>query len=79
MAFTSWAAELARWKDAIANRSTDAFWVMSTENSREMSTTYTKLNNITDFTEWLEMKAAAEAEGTDYGSSSIFLSVGGSA
>ena len=78
MAFTSWAAELTRWKDAIANRSTDAFWVMSTENSREMRTTYTKLQNIQDFTEWLEMKAAMEAEDATFGSGSILLSVGGS-
>lgn len=80
MAFTSWAAELTRWKNALANRNTDAFFIMSTENQSEMRTVYTRLDNIEKFTEWLEHKAAMEAmaqEEGGYGEGSIFLSVGG--
>lgn len=82
MAFTSWADELARFKNALADRNIDSFWVMSTENSREMKTVYTRLNNIQDFISWLEMKASNEAltdaEGRGGDSVSILLSVGGS-
>lgn len=80
MAFTSWAAELTRWKNALAERNTDAFFIMSTENQSEMRTVYTRLDNIEKFTEWLEYKAAMEAitqEEGGYGEGSIFLSVGG--
>ena len=75
MAFTTWAAELARFKDALAARDTDSFFIMATENSREMRTMYTKLGNITAFLEWLEDKAAMEAAGLSSGG--IPMSVGG--
>jgi hypothetical protein len=67
MAFTTWAAELTRFKDALANRSVDAFWISSSENMREMRTTYTKLGNITDFISWLESKASEESLGLSAG------------
>lgn len=82
MAFTTWAAELERWKNALADRNIDAFWIMSTENSREMRTVYTRLENIQKFTEWLEQKASnealTEADGKGGSTTSILLSVGGS-
>jgi len=81
MPFTTWAAELARWKDALADRDIDAFFVMSTENSREMQTVYTRLDNVAKFTEWLTQKASNEAltddEGKGSDSVSILLSQGG--
>ena len=75
MAFTTWAGELARFKNALAVRDTDSFFIMSTENSREMRTMYTKLGNITDFLQWLEYKASMEAAGLSGGG--IPMSVGG--
>lgn len=79
--FVSWATELARWKNALANRNVDAFFLMSTENRNEMRTTYTRLDNITKFTEWLELKASLEALSSDEGGEgpgSILTSIGGS-
>jgi len=65
--FVSWATELARAKNAIANRSWDAYFLQSVENRIEMRTSYTKIGNITGFIEWLEMKAAEEAMGYEAG------------
>jgi hypothetical protein len=67
MAFTTWAAELARFKNAMAERTLDSFWLASTENSKQMRTTYTLLGNITAFEDWLEQKAAEEAAGEQRG------------
>jgi len=78
MAFTSWADELARFKDAIADRNTDAYFISSTENSREMRTMYTKLGNITTYLAWLEMKASNETNTINGSTAPIFLAVGGS-
>jgi hypothetical protein len=80
--FTTWAAELLRWKNALANRDADSFWIMSTENSREMKTVYTRLGNIAIFTTWLEDKAEMEAlsdeDGRGGDSVSILQAVSGS-
>jgi hypothetical protein len=73
--FISWAHELERFKDALANRNVESFFISSTENSREMRRTFTILGNVTKFLEWLEMKAAEEAASSAGGS--IFFSVGG--
>lgn len=75
MPFTTWAAELARWKDALADRNVEAFFVSSTENSREMKVNYTRLENLQKFTEWLENKAANESLTDDegYGGSSVSI------
>ena len=44
--FITWADELLRWKNALADRNTYAFFLMSTENLNEMIFVYTILNNI---------------------------------
>jgi len=79
--FTTWADELLRWKNALADRNTDAFFLMSTENRNEMRVVYTRLDNIEKFTGWLEKKAAMEsvsiADGGE-GGGSILTSIGGS-
>jgi hypothetical protein len=78
MAF-SWAGELARAKEALANRAWDNYFKSSVENSREMRTSYTLLGNIQSFIEWLESKASEEeaiANGTSQGGS-FFMAVGG--
>jgi len=73
--FTTWAVELLRWKNALANRDIDSFWVMSTENSREMHTTYTRLDNISKFTEWLENKKDMESLRSDEGKGGDSVSI----
>ena len=80
MPFTTWTAELVRWKDALAQKDIRSFWIMTTENSREMRTTFTRLANISEFTEWLEMKAANESLSEEEGGSinPILFSIGGS-
>lgn len=75
MAFTSWAAEYQRAKDALASRSWDSYFMSSVENHEEMRTTYTLLGNITDFIDWLAKKASEEAMGAEEGS--IPMCVGG--
>ena len=67
MAFVSWATEVARAKEALADRNWDSYFIMSIENSREMRTTYTQLGNVMKFIEWLEMKASEEANGFSSG------------
>lgn len=61
MAFVSWAVEYQRAKDALANKSWDAYFLSSVENSQQMRTTYTILGNITDYVEWLHSKAIEES------------------
>lgn len=73
--FVSWTAELARWKNAVANRNIDAYFIDSVNNSREMRTMYSKLGSITRYTEWLEGKAAKESAGLSSGQ--IPFSIGG--
>ena len=77
--FTSWADELERFKNAIARRSIDSYFVSAIENSREMRTMYTKLKNIQGWLEWLKMKAANEAISADAGGSSnpMLMALGG--
>lgn len=75
MAFVSWAAELVRFKNALAERNVESFFISATENSRQMRTTYTKLGNIQSFLEWLESKATEEASG--FASGEIPTAVGG--
>jgi len=65
--FVSWATELARAKNALANRNWDAYFIQSVENRLEMRTSYTRIGNITGFIEWLEMRAMEEAQGFDSG------------
>ena len=78
MAFTSWSAELVRWKDALAKKDIDSFFLMSTENRHEMRVQYTKIENVIQFTEWLEGKAAMEQVSVADGGGGILFSVGGS-
>jgi hypothetical protein len=76
MAFISWATELARAKEALANRTWDQYFISRIENHREMGTAYTKLENVVKFIEWLEQKAAEESMSINAGE--IPFSVGGS-
>lgn len=71
-----WQNELDRFKIAYAKKNIDAFFINSTTNSREMKTVYTNLGSISKFIEWLEYKAAEEAEGNST-SGTIYMSVGG--
>lgn len=72
---------LEKWEEHLAEkRRIEAFFVMSGENSREMSTTYTQLGNIQKFTEWLQYMADAEdakASDSDLGAGAVFTSVAG--
>ena len=81
MAFTSWAVEYARAKDALANKNWTDYFLSSVENNIQMRTTYTKLNNITSFIEWLRMMADQEAmqaaEGISGTAGGISFIVGG--
>lgn len=67
--------ELNRFKKAVSERKISDFFLMSTENSREMKAVYTRLDNITQFIEWLEMKA--DEEESEEGVGGLFISVGG--
>lgn len=81
MAFTSWAAEYQKAKDALANKNWSDYFLSSVENSQQMRTTYTKLNNITSFIEWLRLMAEQEAmqtaEGISGTAGAISFIVGG--
>jgi hypothetical protein len=52
----------------------ESFFYSSTENSREMRITWTKLNNVQEFEEWLLKKAMMEEAGMEAG---ILTSIGG--
>jgi len=75
MAFISWASELARAKEALAARKWSEYFTSSVENSEELRTTYTRLNDITRYIEWLETKASVESYGAEQGS--LFFTIGG--
>lgn len=78
MAFTSWSDLLSEFKDALANRDVDSFFLASTENRHEMRVQYTKLGNVTAFLEWLEGKASEESVTDEDGKGGILFSIGGS-
>ena len=61
--FTSWADEYARAKNALATRTWNDYFLSSVVNHEEMRTTFTKLENVTMFVDWLCSKAAEEAGG----------------
>ena len=65
--FVSWAVEYQRAKDALANKNWRDYFLSSVENQPQMRTTYTKLNNITSFIEWLRLMAEQEAAESDSG------------
>jgi len=73
--FVSWAVEYQRAKDALANRSWDAYFTESVENSEEMRNTYTALSSVSKFIDWLKVKASVEASGFTEGS--LLSSIGG--
>ena len=70
-----WQEMLAKWKEALLARDTESFFINSTENSREMKTKWSALQDITKFTEWLEYKASEERQGVPSGS--FFMTIGG--
>jgi hypothetical protein len=75
MAWTTWRAMYLKWLEALASRDIDSFFNSSYDNSREMRTTYTVLNNISMFTEWLKAKADQEDSGSEDGE--ILMCIGG--
>ena len=75
MAFTSWAAILLEWKNALADRNMDSFFISSAESGREMRTTYQSFKQIADFTSYLEGKAMEESVGL--GNGQIPSAIGG--
>lgn len=74
--FISWADELRKFKNAMASRSIDSYFVAEQERPNSVRTMYTKLGNIQSFLEWLEGKAAEEALGSGI-SGGMFTSIGG--
>lgn len=75
MAWTSWASLLAKWKEAMADRNIESFFLSGYENTHQLRTTYTQLSNVQAFTEWLEAKAAEESAG--FSSGHIPSAIGG--
>lgn len=61
--FTSWQDEYTRAKNALATRTWSDYFLASVVNHEEMRTTFTKLENVMLFVEWLSAKAAEEAGG----------------
>jgi len=70
-----WRAQYEKFKQAIADRSVETFFLASSENSRQMRATYTLLGNMTDFLEWLEYQAMLEE--ANMSSGSVFTTIGG--
>jgi len=70
-----WQEMLIKWKEALLARDVESFLIHSVENSREMKTKWTSLNDIAKYTEWLEMKAAEEK--LNIPSGSFFMSIAG--
>lgn len=70
-----WVEILARWKQALLTKNIESFFINSYENRNEMRTTYSRLNDIAKFTEWLEMKADQETSSIAPGQ--IPFSIGG--
>lgn len=74
--FTSWAAILAKAKDALASGEIERFMRTTVENSREMKSVMSNSKDLKLFIGWLEEKAATEALGTFEGQL-FFTPVGG--
>lgn len=75
MAWESWTSLYNKWLDALENRDINSFFLSSTENSREMRTTYSTMNNVEQFTSWLKAKSDQEQTGVDDGE--ILSCIGG--
>lgn len=67
-----WTRQLERFKKAVEERNIESFFIMSAENSRNMKTVYSRMNDIGQFLEWLEMKADEEVSG-----GGVLRSIGG--
>lgn len=63
MAFTTWAAELARFKDALANQSTDTLLKLGWTRADGQSHTFRKYKDIMDYLKFLEDEALKESQG----------------
>ena len=48
-------------------RNPDSFWYLSVENSREMKTVYTRMDNMTAFIEWLDYMIGMQDNGLSSG------------
>jgi hypothetical protein len=79
MAFISWVDEYTKAKNALADRTWSAYFQSSIENRDQMRTTYTKLNNVTAFIDWLKQMADEEilAASDDIDPGAIPFCIGG--
>ena len=60
-AFTTWAAELQRFKDAVASRDSESLLQSGYTNSQGQSVTFSGLDAIQRHIEFLEGKASQES------------------
>ena len=72
-----WRTELERFKLHIQKRPVESFFIGTTENSREMKTTYASMKSIAQFIEYLEARADEEDAGY-FSAGSVFRTIGGS-
>ena len=56
-------------------RNPESFWYLSTENARQMRTTYSTFSNMKAFLEWLDYKVGMQEHGMDSGG--VLTSIGG--
>ena len=63
----TYAAMLAKWKQALIDRSVEAFFTSANENGMKMRIEYTKLGNVQQFTEWLQYMADLESQNMSAG------------
>ena len=71
-----------RFKNHIATKPVDSFFLSSTENLNKMRDTYQALGSVARFLEWLEIKALEEEAVTDgdfttSAGAGIFVKIGG--
>lgn len=74
MAFVSYQVLYQEALDALSNRRWESYFIYRIQNNRDMETTYTRLDNITNFIDWLKDKAAEETNGA---SATFSVFVGG--
>jgi len=68
-----WRRNLERFQEAFETRNVDAFFLASSEDSRQMRATYTKVQNLEEFLVLLQANADAEDAGLTAGSGVFFV------
>ena len=63
MAFTTWAAELARFENALASMGNKQFLKQGYTTSQGQQVVYRKMSELTAYHDWLRKKANEEARG----------------